>query len=202
MCSQGESVSFIRPAGKNQADFWVPMCFISSFIIAVLYKVPGNLKFSYNQVRPAGPVHHAEVSLGIDSSTQAGGPLASGDSCTGQEECPPWPPGMRHPSRMRQVLGRESRCTRDRHCSWGLERCLVPSSHHLQEKGKSYPMKTRPNCARALGPHLLLTNGTGQPLFFLQIHCMSTLLPSLAATNPFLRNQLFFPWVQASRAAS
>lgn len=174
------------------------MCFISSFIIALLYKVPANLKVSYNQARSAGPVHHAEVSLGVTPQPKLEVPLRLLHMAGG---CLPWSPGMCPLSWMRWILGRESWCTVDRHCLWGVGCCLGPIAHHLQ-KGKSCLIKNRPNCAKALRPHLLLTNGAGQSLFFLQIHCTSTLLPSLAATNPFLRNELFFLWVQASRAAS
>lgn len=40
----------------------------------MLYKAPANPKVTYNQARPAGPVHQAEVKLGLDTLTQGGWP--------------------------------------------------------------------------------------------------------------------------------
>lgn len=51
-----ESVPFVRPAGKRQISGY-QRALSAFFVIPVLHKAPANLKVTYNQARPAGPVH-------------------------------------------------------------------------------------------------------------------------------------------------
>lgn len=68
----------VRPAGKQKSQISVYQSALLPFLFfcnSCVNKAPTKPKVTYNQARPAGPVHRAEVKLGVDILTQAGWPL-------------------------------------------------------------------------------------------------------------------------------